>query len=192
MKQDAVLTPRGFGEVERRNALVAPRTSATNSSTRTRRAFVFVFAPAAGIVHARLSGRGSACSALVTSRRARARVRSRAFDPRSHEHPRARLPSSCTAPSPSPLRNRRRHLHATLAQRGEPRLRAQSLDVRAAEFILRRRTLQLHVIREVHASRVDAEDVSLGLDVREAELDLSVDGPGRSNAGPATRCCSSP
>mmetsp|Transcript_10758 Transcript_10758/g.33951 ORF Transcript_10758/g.33951 Transcript_10758/m.33951 type:complete len:292 (+) Transcript_10758:2279-3154(+) len=72
-----------------------------------------------------------------------------------------------------------RDLHAPLAQREKARLRADRLDVRAGELVLRHdKLLQVDVVRQRHLGRVDAEDVPLGLDVGHRELDLAIDPAG--------------
>mmetsp|Transcript_25251 Transcript_25251/g.79226 ORF Transcript_25251/g.79226 Transcript_25251/m.79226 type:complete len:235 (+) Transcript_25251:651-1355(+) len=69
-----------------------------------------------------------------------------------------------------------RHLHAALAQREEASLGADGLDVRARELVLGHdHDLEVDIVGEAHARRVDAKDAALGLGVGQRELDLAVD-----------------
>mmetsp|Transcript_22528 Transcript_22528/g.72949 ORF Transcript_22528/g.72949 Transcript_22528/m.72949 type:complete len:408 (-) Transcript_22528:387-1610(-) len=70
-------------------------------------------------------------------------------------------------------------LHAPLSEGQHTGLGAHGLDVGAAELVLGNdEFLQVDVVRERHLARVDLEDPSLGLLVRQWELDLPVDTPG--------------
>lgn len=52
------------------------------------------------------------------------------------------------------------------------------LDICARKVVLgHNELLEVHIVGEVHARRVDGEDAPLGLLIRQRELDLAVDTP---------------
>ncbi|GIX62960.1 uncharacterized protein BcabD6B2_23950 [Babesia caballi] len=75
-------------------------------------------------------------------------------------------------------------LHPALAQRQEPGLGADGLDVRAAQVVLGvDELLQVDVLRHGHLGGVDLEDFPLGLGVRVGQLDLAIDAPRTDQRG---------
>ena len=77
-----------------------------------------------------------------------------------------------------------RHLHPAFSQRQQASLRAQRLDVRAGQLILRHdKLLHVDILRQVHPRRVNPEDVPFGLDVGEGKLDLAIDAPRSEQRG---------
>mmetsp|Transcript_385 Transcript_385/g.996 ORF Transcript_385/g.996 Transcript_385/m.996 type:complete len:285 (-) Transcript_385:792-1646(-) len=77
-----------------------------------------------------------------------------------------------------------RDLHPPLTEREEPRLRAHGLNVRTAQLVLgHHELLEVDVLREGHAPRMDVEDAALRLHVGEGELDLAVDAAGAQQRG---------
>ena len=72
-----------------------------------------------------------------------------------------------------------RHMHPPLPQRIHPRLRAHPFQLRAAAPVHLFRNLgEVDAAREVHAARVDSQNVRARLDRRRGELDLAIDATG--------------